>query len=516
MRWPESARSVALVATALSLVAIGPAWATGPQHTDAPADHGQEQADASVEVADWSQPRSSVTESPADLAADVTAEESAQVVVVTADGSGLQVDTVRTQGTEEAAQAIAEAQAEPGVVAVGVDHRVHAFGGAADPMRGKQWSLDVIRAEDAGSVSSGSGEVVAVIDSGVDGTHPDLASAIVVGTNTRSSRGDYSSPAIDQNGHGTHVAGIIAAESGNGVGIAGVAPKASIMPVKVLDKDGTGWMADVIDGIVWAADNGADVINMSLGGPDADFSAPAVAYAQSKGVVVVAAAGNEGSGEASYPAALPGVLSVAAVVESESVATYSNWGSTIDIAAPGSHIVSTVPGGYESMSGTSMAAPHVAAVAAMVKSKAPSADVASVLTSTAADAGPSGWDAKYGAGIVDAFAAVSAACPTCGTTAPGHSDPVPSALPSLRGQSVHPPSRLAVGHTKGLASHTSQGVSITSWKTPDKRVCGIRRGASQFRLVGRSPGICHLRVRAPGTDGYTNLHTVGTVRVTRR
>lgn len=502
-----------MCAVALNLVAIGPAWATGAPDIEAPADQGQEVAPA--QAADWTQPLPSVTESPAELAADISTRESARVVVLTTDGGGLRVDTVRARGNDEAEQAIAAAQAEPGAVAVGVDHRVHADGDAADPMRGKQWSLDVLRAETAWNAERGSGAVVAVIDSGVDGTHPELAAAMVEGKNTRGSRGDYSSPAADQNGHGTHVAGIIAAAAGNGVGIAGVAPNASIMPVKVLDKDGSGWMADVIDGIVWAADNGADVINMSLGGPDADFSAPAVAYAQSKGVVVVAAAGNEGSGEASYPAALPGVLSVAAVEESGSVANYSNWGSTIDIAAPGSHIVSTVPGGYESMSGTSMAAPHVAAVAALVRARAPGADVAAVLTSTAVDAGPSGWDARYGAGIVDAAAAVSAACPTCRVTAPGSSEPEPSTRPGLRSQSVHAPSRLVVGHTKVLAVRTSQGVDIASWKTPDRRVCGIRRTATRFLLVGRSPGTCHLRVKAPGTDTYTRLRAAGTVRVTQ-
>lgn len=454
--------------------------------------------------ASWQEQQPSVTADPADLVADLTRHEAADVVVLTVADGHLAVETIPTVGQRQAESVLQGAQQQSDVVAVGIDHRVTA---TEDPFTSKQWGLQTVSAPSAWATTTGVGTVVAVVDSGVDGSHPDLSGAMVAGVNTRTDRGDYTPPTQDLDGHGTHVAGIIAARDGNGKGGAGVAPGASIMPVKVLDSDGSGWMADVIEGIIWATDHGADVINMSLGGADADFSAPAVEYARSQGVVVVAAAGNESSAAPSYPAALPGVVSVSALEEDGSVASYSNYGSTIDLAAPGSHILSTVPDGYAYMSGTSMAAPYVAGVAALIRAASPQADVPAVLAATAVDAGSPGRDDYYGDGVVNAFAAVTSVCPTCGPS----SAPAPR---TLLAQSVKLPQHLGALRTARLPARTKQGVAITSWTSRSASRCVVVRKGPAFRVKGLLPGKCRLAVSAPATETYAALNAVRKVRVT--
>lgn len=464
--------------------------------------------------ADWALPTESVTESPKAIATDVGRHEAADVVVLTAGEAGLEVDTVPIDGRREAVAAIADAQDEPGVVSVGVDQPVRAF---ADPLQGKQWALDMMRTPTAWNSATGAGVVVAVIDSGVDSTHPDLRGALVAGKNTRSDRGDYSDPTSDPNGHGTHVAGIIAARSGNGEGISGVAPDAAIMPVKALDAEGAGFMSDVLEGIVWAADRGADVINMSLGGPDATFTASAVSYAQSKGVVVIAAAGNEGSSQLMYPAALPGVLAVAAVDQDGQPAGYSNHGASwVDVAAPGTQITSTLPGGrYAAWSGTSMATPQVAGVAALIRSVAPAADAAAVIMATAYDAGSPGHDRAYGTGVVDAAAAVSRVAPALSPAAESPTSEAPTAQPALRAQSVRIPAKVKIGRAKSLPATTRQGVAIRTWRTTTPRRCAVVTRGDSVRVVGKRAGSCTLRVTALGTSDLAPLKTKARLRVVK-
>lgn len=481
-----------------------------------PADPATNVTPTAPVAADWQVPHESVTQAPAVVADDVGAKERARLVVLSEshDGGSLEVTTVATRGTADAEAAVAQAQSDPDTLAVGVDSRVQAQ--ASDPLRPRQWGLDMVNAEAAWPIGTGQGAVVAVIDSGVDGSHPDLAAAMIQGKNTRTDRGDYSSPASDDNGHGTHVAGIIAARANNGKGIAGVAPAAQIMPVKALDADGSGWMADVIEGIVWAAQNGADVINMSLGGPDADFSANAVEFAQSRGVVVVAAAGNEGSNTPMYPAALPGVVSVAALDDDGSVANYSNYGDTIDIAAPGTQIVSTVPGGYSAMSGTSMAAPHVAGVAALIRGYAPNADVASVLAKTAV---PVAKGRQYGAGAVAADAALRALCATCGNTPAATEPTAPAveapakALPAA--QSIKAPTSVRANRSKALSRRTLQGTAA-EWRSRTPGKCSVKRVADSVRVSGKKPGTCRLRVTAPSTSTLAAFKATAAIRVTSR
>jgi thermitase len=249
-----------------------------------------------------------------------------------------------------------------------------------DPLSSQQWGLTRIQAAQAWAIATPQRTVyLAIIDTGVDATHPDLAQRVrrysngtVYGYNTQLNNANTH----DFHGHGTHCAGIAAAHTGNGVGIAGVASTApvQIMPVKVLNDQGIGTMTDVARGIIWAADNGAHVLSLSLGGnAGTQQLADAVNYAWNRGCVVVAAAGNNGSNAPFYPAAYENALAVAASDPNDRLTDFSQYGTWVDIAAPGSSILSTVPGNrYEVWSGTSMACPHVAGAAALIWSCVPS------------------------------------------------------------------------------------------------------------------------------------------------
>lgn len=226
--------------------------------------------------------------------------------------------------------------------------------------------------------------VIAIIDTGVNLTHPDLTNKIYRDANGTVIGYDYvnnDTNPTDDNGHGTHCAGIAAAQVNNGLGIAGIAgwdgnagsdtTFTRIMPVKVLAANGSGTTTGVANGIRFAADKGARVISMSLGGGGSTTLANAVSYAWSKGCVVVAAAGNNGSSSLSYPAAYPNVISVAATDSGDKLASFSNYGSWVVCAAPGVNIIAPYGNSYSYLSGTSMATPHVAGEVALLASQAP-------------------------------------------------------------------------------------------------------------------------------------------------
>lgn len=269
-----------------------------------------------------------------------------------------------------------------------------------------------------GKCALGEGITVAVIDTGVDLDHPDLWVNMV---NGRTYVAGTSTPNDDQ-GHGTHVAGAVAAAM-NGYGVLGVAPRAKIMPIKVLDKDGRGYISDVAAAIRWAADNGADVINLSLGGTSAtSLEEDAINYATSRGVLVIAAAGNCGNSsyaangcsyedQPSYPAAFTNAMAVASTTSINTQSTFSTQGSYVEIAAPGSSIYSTyLNGSYHTSSGTSQATPHVAGLAAAVWSLNPlltNSQVRTILIDTVVDLGAAGRDEAYGYGRIDAYAAAT-------------------------------------------------------------------------------------------------------------
>ncbi|MEU8658965.1 S8 family peptidase [Actinoplanes philippinensis] len=357
------------------------------------------------------------------LPATVSAAQPVRIVTTSLDATGRPVFAVREATDKVSAERIvSSARKAGGTVGVEVDRKVHALdmpeGG--DPYREDQWDLDKMNVAGAWDQdTTGADVVVAVIDTGVDGSHPDLAGNVLTGYDAID---DTEGGDSDGNGHGTHVAGTVAAVAGNGEGITGIAPDARILPVKVLDADGTGYTSDTAEGIVWAVDNGAQVINLSLGADTATAAEEAaVAYAIENGVTVVAAAGNqreEGS-PTSYPAAYDGVIAVAATDADDEIAEYSNQGDYVDVAAPGSAILSTYPGDlsedgseYAELNGTSMASPHVAAVAALIKASRPEITpqgIQNALEESAVDLGEDGFDNDFGHGRVDAAAAVEAA-----------------------------------------------------------------------------------------------------------
>lgn len=276
--------------------------------------------------------------------------------------------------------------------------------------------------------------VLAVLDTGVDLSHPDLRDAIWVNPGEIPGNGedddgngfiddvngwdfaDNDNLPDDDHGHGTHVAGIAAAAINNGVGIAGVAGGATIMPVDVF-KGGIGAYDDLIRAIIYATDNGAHVINMSLGASSYSRGEEmAVDYAVARGVVVVAAAGNTGNQTNHYPAAHPSVIAVAATTADDYLSSFSTRGNFVDVAAPGSSIYSTFrSGGYAAMSGTSMAAPHVAGLAALILSRNPGLtqeQVRLLIEATADDLGPTGRDIYFGHGRINAGLALIKTTPS--------------------------------------------------------------------------------------------------------
>lgn len=315
-----------------------------------------------------------------------------------------------------------------------------------DPSYPQQWGLAKINCPVAWDRTTGSANVtVAVVDTGVDLNHPQLAPLLLPGRDLVDwgpnpgppkpgwvFEGDFAgvdNDPQDEVGHGTHVAGTISCLSNDGIGVAGVTWQCRLLPVRVLARvrntatgqvSGLGSSADIAAGIIWAADHGAQVVNLSLSGKvDTTVERNAVAYAVSRGVVVVAAMGNDGTGTPSYPAAYPDVIAVGAVNATDQRPFWSQYGSHIDVAAPGVNVLSTYwDDTYDVLQGTSMASPHVAGVAALIlscNSTIPAAQVGQIIRDTArplrdkpADPVPNDW---YGSGLVDASAALDRACP---------------------------------------------------------------------------------------------------------
>lgn len=266
-----------------------------------------------------------------------------------------------------------------------------------------QWNFPVIRTEEGWRISKGNEEVViAVVDTGVDLDHPDLKQRLTKGYNVLEDN-DFPD---DDNGHGTHVAGIIASETNNSEGVAGLTWYNKIMPVKAVGAEGYGTSFDIAKGIVWAVDHGADVINMSLGNyQSSSLLKEAVNYAYDQNVVLIAAAGNENTSRPSFPASYPQVLSVAAIDNTGKRAPFSNFGDFIDVTAPGDLIASTYFNQqYASLSGTSMASPHVAGLAGLLLSVNPkltNKEVKEIIENTAYDLGMLGKDFDFGSGLID-------------------------------------------------------------------------------------------------------------------
>ncbi|MFU8818620.1 MAG: S8 family serine peptidase [Desulfurivibrio sp.] len=364
------------------------------------------------------------------------------------------------QARLETVAAVRALRARPDVATADLNYIRHAFAEPTDPHYRYQWHYPQINLPAAWDISKGDGVVVAVVDTGVLLNHPDLKNQLVSGYDfisdpANAGDGDGIDPNPDDPGdlilggqssfHGTHVAGTVAAEANNNVGIAGVAWNAKIMPLRVLGRFG-GSSYDIQQAIRFAAglpndsltipSTPADIINLSLGGGGFSGSEQTV-YKQVReaGVIIVAAAGNENSSVPSYPASYEGVISVSAVDINKQRAPYSNYGASIDIAAPGGDVSRDINGDgygdgvlstvgfdgsgsvefqYKFESGTSMAAPHVAGVLALMKAHKPSLtpdDIDNLLVAGALteDLGGPGWDNQFGWGLIDAFKAVQAA-----------------------------------------------------------------------------------------------------------
>lgn len=387
-----------------------------------------------------------------------------------------------------------------------------------DPFIGNQWHLNKIGAFNAWDTTMGSSDIkVAVIDTGIDLVHQDFAGQIAAQTDVVDNDGS----AQDDNGHGTHVAGIIAAKADNGIGVAGVAPGVKLIAVDVfgfylndqtLTLEFGALTSEVIEGIQYARAQGADVINMSLGGSDYDQAFEnTVNAAVSAGVVVVAAAGNNSSGgttDAHYPSDFESCISVIATDQSDLKAGFSNYGPKKDIAAPGVGIYSTYPNTYQFMNGTSMASPVVAGVVALMLSVNPSltvGEVKSILYSTAVDLGTTGPDDYYGNGRVNAQAAVAAAAGTA----------------AVEDFSLNPPSAvLAVNETLQLnpsftpsnaanknVSYSSDTPSVAT-VSPSGVVTAVSQGTAVITATTADGGFqdtCQLTVKTEwlASDVYT-------------
>jgi len=398
-----------------------------------------------------------------------------------------------------------------------------AFAASNDPLRSRQWGLDMLHADEAHAVTTGAGAVVAVVDTGVDASHPDLQGRIGPGWDFV----DGDATPRDGNGHGTHVSGIVAADANNGVGVDSVAPGAEIMPVRVLDSNGSGSDSDVAKGIDWAVDHGANVINLSLGGtlPTAglgiqDDISTAVQRAVSRGVVVVAAAGNDGLPFCENDSEQGKVLCVGAVDKRGSRTFYSSFGAGLSLVAPGGSalpgtdedILSTWPGGgYQELAGTSQATPHVSGVAALLVSLGVRGQAAvQRILATATDLGAPGPDPVYGAGLVNAQAAVAGLAAPPGAQGVGglRRDSASAHISLHRVQSIRSVLRHGIrvtcaggaGRCSATASYRQRRIARGSAKLAAGRRAHVRarvnrRGRSILRRALRS----HRRIRATVT-----------------
>ena len=408
--------------------------------------------------------------------------------------------------------------ADPRVEYAEPNYRFHAVIVPNDPRLTQQWAHTIIKSPPAWDMATGSSSLtIAIIDTGIDFGHPDLSAKIVPGQNLLEPGEPW-----DDNGHGTHVAGIATAVTNNGIGVAGMDWQARIMPVRVLDTEGHGYASDVAAGVYWAYQNGAKILNLSLvGTQNSQTLHNAVNAARAAGSLVVASMGNcryyapptcPTANPTNYPAAYESVIAVAATTRVDGYAYYSQYGSHLDLAAPGGEIytrdedgiLSTMPTyndfymktalgyrkDYDFLQGTSMAAPHVSGLAALIWSVNPTltaSEVQDVLQTTADDLGVRGWDPDFGHGRINAWAALNAV--------------VPPAAPSLYAIDNGDGDGAYLVDWEDLSSATRyllEEDSHPGFPTPSARYEGP---SSQLTITGQAAGTWYYRVRAANSVG---------------
>lgn len=483
-----------------------------------------------------------IVPSAAQVTAEVAPGEVVEVGVARRDADGgLDITTMPAVGPEATKAVVAEAVRDDATVAVGLPQQVTTLADTApmatDPYRTEntpfpfpynQYAMDMLCADPLADASTryacagydwqyatGAGQTVAVIDQGVNTAHPDLASSLLpgarcVGLPATPCQPVTSVAVADRSDHGTHVAGIIAATANNGIGIAGLARDAKIMPVQVIGSSGLGNTTDMAAGVVWAVDNGATVINISLGtlgsvsDPVLDV---AVADALRRGVAVVAAAGNDGptSNRVSYPAAYPGVIGVANVDDTKTVVPSSTRASFVDVAAPGNAVISTVVtaseyGPYGWMTGTSMASPQVAAAVAMLRQRQPyfnPAQLTTLLTSTAEDRGVAGRDDTYGYGIIRPLVALQQSV-----------QPPPPPGEGTTFYPIDPARALDTRQSTPIAAGAARSVAVGREAGTGREIVPLGATAIAYNITVPSPGgPGHLRVM-PGDVAYSSASSI--------
>ena len=427
--WLPALTLVLLVVAAVP----GPAWSLGA------ASPAAQEADGPEVLVRW-RPEALATGQTPTPTADLT-------YVGTLEPLGVERYRVRSG---DVAASVAALRADPAVEFAEPNRQIRLLGLPNDPRLGDQWNMQQIQAPDAWNLATGGGDVtVAVLDSGIDPSHPDLAGRVVPGRNVRENNGNTR----DDLGHGTHVAGIIGALGNNGAGVVGLSWGVRLMPIKITDRFGDASIVGAAEGIRWAVDHGARIVNLSFGGlDDSQTVRLAVREARLRGALLIAAAGNCGEmasyqsegcdtlNPPIYPAALEEVIAVGALDATGQLAPYSETGDYIRLTAPGGaggsqrtnprdYVLSTWPPGLPSPIdqtgfsyevGTSMAAPHVAGTAALVWSTNPTLSrdqVESILFDTADDLGVPGRDDRYGYGRVNTLRAVERAASLPGNRA---------------------------------------------------------------------------------------------------
>ncbi|GGQ66139.1 S8 family serine peptidase [Couchioplanes azureus] len=351
---------------------------------------------------------------------------------------------------DQAAEAAAALRADPAVAYVERDHIASIAATVPnDPAFDSQWGIKLAGVDTAWDTTRGrGGVVVAVVDTGVKAL-PELSGRLLAGYDFVND----DTNATDDHGHGTMTAGVIAASGNNGAGAAGICWFCKILPVKVLNSDGYGTYSDIAQGIRWAADKGADIVNLSLGGADdSQLLRDAVAYASGKGVLVLAAAGNSGSSAPHYPAAIPAAVAVGGSTPGDLRYSWSNYGSSwVDLAAPGCNLAEGLNGIVSQFCGTSSATPFAAGVAALLASTSPTptaATIRSTLTSSA-DKLSGSWVASSG-GRVDAAAALASLPAGENTVADDHVPPATSFLSPGGGALVRGTVRVSAAATDDI------------------------------------------------------------------